>query len=67
MARVLFSASSTMSLSKLAIARFRFAFRPVGGSFASLMDRFRMPIGMVPAGSEVRKTRKSSCEPSPMN
>ena len=48
-------------------ARFRFALRPVGGSFVSLMHRERIPIGISFAGSEDKNTLIRSCDPSILN
>jgi hypothetical protein len=63
-ARILPSISLMYSGEKEQKARFRLAFRPCGGSLVSLMDRFRMPMGIPGDGSDVRKMRKRSWLPS---
>ena len=49
---VLLSSSSKDSLLKKQKALTKLALRPPGGSFVSLMHRFRIPIGMFFAGSD---------------
>ena len=58
------SASSICSMEKEQKARLRFAFSPAGGSFVSLMHRFRIPMGIPFEGSEVRNRRNFSWLPS---
>jgi hypothetical protein len=49
---------------KLRYARFKLAFRPLGGSLVSLIDFCRIGTGTTGCGIAERKTRKSGSAPS---